>query len=141
MHADDPEARPAFEKNTFQHAKILAAVVNAGKDCYCEKPMAETLEDAKLARAAVVGSKQVVQMGSQWVSEPVQRKIAPMDEIEDTSTVHSMVLQELTPGTTYYYQVYSSDQPLSVQRPFLRPFSSGGRLWDESPSFWTLSRI
>ena len=59
----------------FQHAKILAAVVNAGKDCYCEKPMAETLEDAKLARAAVAGSKQVVQMGSQWVSEPVQRKI------------------------------------------------------------------
>ena len=59
----------------FQHAKILAEVVKAGKDCYCEKPMAESVEDAKLAREAVLNSKQVVQMGSQWVSDPVQRKV------------------------------------------------------------------
>src|SRR5262245_39463153 len=45
-----------------QHAKILAEVMRAGKDCYCEKPMANTLEDAKLARDAVLGSKQVAQM-------------------------------------------------------------------------------
>ncbi len=59
----------------FQHAKILAEVVNAGKDCYCEKPMAENVEEAKLARDTVVSSKQVVQMGSQWVSDPIQIKI------------------------------------------------------------------
>jgi predicted dehydrogenase len=58
-----------------QHAKILAEVVKAGKDCYCEKPMAEDVSEAKLARDAVLGSKQVVQMGSQWVSDPVQLKI------------------------------------------------------------------
>ena len=46
----------------FQHAKILAEVVNAGKDCYCEKPMAESIEDAKMAREAVLNSKQIVQM-------------------------------------------------------------------------------
>src|ERR1700686_3456497 len=34
----------------FQHARVLAEAVRAGKDCYCEKPMANTLEDAKLAR-------------------------------------------------------------------------------------------
>lgn len=59
----------------FQHAKILAEVVGAGKDCYCEKPMAENIDEAKLAREAVLKSRQVVQMGSQWVSEPVQRKV------------------------------------------------------------------
>lgn len=59
----------------FQHAKILAEVVNAGKDCYCEKPMAENVAEAKLARDAVLNSKQVVQMGSQWVSEPMHIKI------------------------------------------------------------------
>lgn len=59
----------------FQHAKILAEVVKAGKDCYCEKPMATSLDDAKLAREAVLGSKQVVQMGSQWVSDPIQKKV------------------------------------------------------------------
>lgn len=59
----------------FQHAKILAEVVRAGKDCYCEKPMAIDVEDAKLARSSVLESKQVVQMGSQWVSDPIQKKV------------------------------------------------------------------
>ena len=59
----------------FQHAKILAEVVRAGKDCYCEKPMAIDVEDAKFARNSVLESKQVVQMGSQWVSDPMQKKI------------------------------------------------------------------
>ena len=58
-----------------QHAKVLVEVVNAGKDCYCEKPMAQDIEEAKLARDTVKQSSQVVQMGSQWVSEPIHRKI------------------------------------------------------------------
>ena len=59
----------------FQHAKLLAEVVQAGKDCYCEKPMAESVEEAKMARQAVLSSKQVVQIGSQWLSDPVQVQI------------------------------------------------------------------
>jgi len=58
-----------------QHALLLRDVVAAGKDCYCEKPMAESVEEAKLARDAVLGSRQVVQMGSQWLSDPVQQKV------------------------------------------------------------------
>src|ERR671937_1402157 len=58
-----------------QHARILAEVVRAGKDCYCEKPMANTLADAKLARDTVLASKQVVQMGSQWLSCPYQQRV------------------------------------------------------------------
>jgi predicted dehydrogenase len=37
--------------------------------------MANTLEDAKLARGAVLASKQVVQMGSQWLSCPYQQQV------------------------------------------------------------------
>jgi predicted dehydrogenase len=59
----------------FQHAKLLAEVVKAGKDCYCEKPLSTDVADAKLARAAVLESKQVAQMGSQWVSDPIQKKV------------------------------------------------------------------
>ncbi|MEO6188924.1 MAG: Gfo/Idh/MocA family oxidoreductase, partial [Ginsengibacter sp.] len=59
----------------FQHAKILSEVVKAGKDCYCEKPMAESVEEAKSARQDVLSSSQVVQMGSQWLSDPTQIKI------------------------------------------------------------------
>ena len=33
----------------FQHSLILKHVVEAGKDCYCEKPMASHLENAKAA--------------------------------------------------------------------------------------------
>jgi predicted dehydrogenase len=62
----------------FQHARILAEVVRAGKDCYCEKPMANTLEDAKLARDTVVKSDRVVQMGSQWLSDPYQHRVREM---------------------------------------------------------------
>lgn len=58
-----------------QHARLLAEVVQAGKDCYCEKPMANTLDDARLAREAVRSSKQVVQMGSQWLSDPYQHRV------------------------------------------------------------------
>ena len=61
-----------------QHARLLAEVVRAGKDCYCEKPMANTLEDAKLAREAVRAGKQVVQMGSQWLSCPYQQQVRDM---------------------------------------------------------------
>lgn len=59
----------------FQHAKLLAEVVKAGKDCYCEKPMANDVSDAKLARETVLSSKQIVQMGSQWLSDPIQQKV------------------------------------------------------------------
>ena len=59
----------------FQHAKILAEVVKAGKDCYVEKPMAIDVYEAKLARSTVLASTQVVQCGSQWVSDPMQIKI------------------------------------------------------------------
>lgn len=61
-----------------QHARLLAEVVRAGKDCYCEKPMANTLADAKLARDTVKAGKQVVQMGSQWLSDPYQHLVRDM---------------------------------------------------------------
>ena len=53
-----------------QHAKLCTEVVRAGKDCYVEKPFANVLSEAKEARAAVRDSKQVVQMGTQFRSQP-----------------------------------------------------------------------
>ena len=38
----------------FQHATHLKTVVEAGKDAYCEKPMANDLAEAKAARDAVL---------------------------------------------------------------------------------------
>jgi predicted dehydrogenase len=56
----------------FQHATHLKQVVEAGKDCYCEKPMANDLAEAKAARDAVAKSNRIVQIGTQHRSEPYQ---------------------------------------------------------------------
>lgn len=58
-----------------QHAKLMVEIVKAGKDCYLEKPMAQNVEEAKLARDTALNSNQVVQMGSQWLSDPIHQKI------------------------------------------------------------------
>lgn len=49
----------------FQHAVHGIEAVKAGVDSYIEKPMAESMEDAKALLAAVKGSLRVVQIGSQ----------------------------------------------------------------------------
>lgn len=54
------------------HAPLLEAAVKAGKDAYCEKPMANVLEEARAARDAVRASGRIVQMGTQHHSEPYQ---------------------------------------------------------------------
>lgn len=54
----------------FQHARLCADVVRAGKDCYVEKPFANVLSEAIETRDLVKGSKQIVQMGTQHRSQP-----------------------------------------------------------------------
>ena len=78
MLADSELDAVMIATGDHQHARILAEVVRAGKDCYCEKPMANTLDDAKLARQAVARSGRVVQMGSQWLSDPYQQRVREM---------------------------------------------------------------
>jgi predicted dehydrogenase len=53
-----------------QHAKLLIEVVQAGKDCYVEKPFANVLAEAKAARDTTKKSRQVVQVGTQHRSQP-----------------------------------------------------------------------
>src|SRR5579859_379069 len=54
----------------FQHAKLCIDVVNAGKDCYVEKPFANVLSEAKQARDVVKASSQIVQVGTQHRGQP-----------------------------------------------------------------------
>ena len=54
----------------FQHARLCAEVVRAGKDCYVEKPFANVLSEAIETRDLVKQSKQIVQMGTQHRSQP-----------------------------------------------------------------------
>jgi predicted dehydrogenase len=54
----------------FQHALLLAEAVEAGCDVYCEKPFAETMDDAILALKAAHKAGKVIQIGSQRRSGP-----------------------------------------------------------------------
>ena len=49
----------------FQHALHLVEAVEAGCDVYCEKPLAETMADARLALKTANDSKSIIQIGSQ----------------------------------------------------------------------------
>jgi len=53
----------------FQHALILVDVIKAGKDAYCEKPMANVLSEAKLALETWEKSDRIVQIGTQRRSD------------------------------------------------------------------------
>ena len=54
----------------FQHAYHLSEAVKAGCDVYCEKPFAETMEDARTALAIAKECGKVIQIGSQRRSAP-----------------------------------------------------------------------
>ena len=54
------------------HSPILKAVLDAGKDAYCEKPMGNVLSEVKAARDAARQRKAIVQIGTQHRSEPYQ---------------------------------------------------------------------
>jgi predicted dehydrogenase len=54
----------------FQHALMGVEAVRAGRDAYIEKPMAETMEDARALLKAVEDTKKIVQIGSQRRSAP-----------------------------------------------------------------------
>ncbi|HUG82384.1 MAG TPA: Gfo/Idh/MocA family oxidoreductase [Bryobacterales bacterium] len=59
-----------------QHAKMLKAAVEAGKDVYCEKPMGNVLSELNAAYEAVKRTGRIVQIGTQRRSYPQYRTAA-----------------------------------------------------------------
>jgi predicted dehydrogenase len=55
------------------HSPILKVAVEAGKDCYVEKPMGNVLTEAQAARDSTVKNNRIVQVGTQHRSEPYPR--------------------------------------------------------------------
>jgi hypothetical protein len=59
----------------FQHAEQGVEALRAGRDAYIEKPLANTMEDARAIRAAAKGTDRVVAIGTQRRSSPVYQRI------------------------------------------------------------------
>jgi len=61
---------------THLHRDIAQAALEAGKNVYCEAPMASTVEDAKaIAQAARAASDQIFQVGQLYRSNPQHRSV------------------------------------------------------------------
>lgn len=71
-----------------QHASHLISALQAGKDAYCEKPMANDLASAKTVRDAFRKTNRIVQIGTQHRSEPYQ--------IETKKVIDSGALGEIS---------------------------------------------
>lgn len=56
------------------HARMAIDAMEAGKDIYLEKPMTRYVNEAKAVYQTALRTKQVVQVGSQWTSEPKWRQ-------------------------------------------------------------------
>ncbi len=61
---------------THLHRDIAIAALDAGKNVYCEAPMASTIEDAKaMALAARAAENQIFQVGQVYRSNPQHRSV------------------------------------------------------------------
>jgi predicted dehydrogenase len=93
----------------FQHARHGAEAVNAGRDAYVEKPIAHTMEDARLIRDAVKKSGKIVQVGTQRRSTPSYQKAA---EYIKSGKFGDIVMVEMT---------WNVNQPGRWRRPDVVP--------------------
>jgi predicted dehydrogenase len=91
----------------FQHATHAIEAVQAGKDAYVEKPFAETMEDARMAKDAILKSGKIVQIGSQRRS--ASNYIAAYDYIK-SGKFGPIVMVEMT---------WNVNQPDRWRRPDL----------------------
>lgn len=57
-----------------QHRQVVEDACSAGKDVYCEKPMAHTIDDGFAMMAAAQKNKRILQVGSQRVSSILYAK-------------------------------------------------------------------
>ncbi|MFA0767832.1 MAG: hypothetical protein OXFUSZZB_001160 [Candidatus Fervidibacter sp.] len=60
------------------HAKMAIDAMNAGKAVYLEKPMTRYLDEAKAVYETAMRTKAVIQIGSQWTSEPRWRQVGEL---------------------------------------------------------------
>src|SRR5437764_1296241 len=91
----------------FQHAPHGVEAVRAGRDAYVEKPMANTMEDAKAIRKAVEETKKIVQIGSQRRSG---RNYIRANEFINSGKFGDIVMVEMT---------WNVNQPGRWRRPQL----------------------
>lgn len=93
----------------FQHALHGVEAVRAGRDAYVEKPLANTMSDARAIRKAVKETGKIVQIGTQRRSTPVYQQAF---EYIKSGKFGDIVMVEMT---------WNVNQPGRWRRPSLVP--------------------
>jgi predicted dehydrogenase len=91
----------------FQHALHAVEAVRAGRDAYVEKPLANTMADARAVRAAVKETGRIVQIGTQRRSSP---KYQRAHDLLNSGKFGDVVMAEMT---------WNVNQPGRWRRPAL----------------------
>jgi predicted dehydrogenase len=91
----------------FQHALHGVEAVRAGRDAYVEKPLANTMADARAIRGAVKETGRIVQIGTQRRSSP---KYQQAYELLNSGKFGEIVMAEMT---------WNVNQPGRWRRPKL----------------------
>ncbi len=84
------------------HARMAIDAMRAGKDVYLEKPMSRTIPEARAIAEAARDTGRILQVGSQWVSDPAY------------SRAREMVRDGLTGPVVMAQSSYSSNHPDGV---------------------------
>ncbi len=135
------------------HAKMSIDAAQAGKHVYCEKPMTKTIAEAHKVLDEVQRANAVMQVGVQWMADPLIKTVNEMIRRGDIGHVaqaqtsyyrNSQVGQwryyplrrEMTPQTIDWdmwlgtrFSVFDG-QPLATQRPFDRA------VWAQWRCYW-----
>lgn len=118
------------------HARMAIDAMRAGKDVYLEKPMSRTIPEARAIAATARETGRVLQVGSQWVSDPAYARARQMIRDGWTGPVvmaqssyssnhiagvwQYYVDEEASPGTVDWERFLGDapEQPFSAERFF-----------------------
>ncbi len=118
------------------HARMAIDAMRAGKDVYLEKPMSRTIPEARAIAATARETGRVLQVGSQWVSDPAYARARQMIRDGWTGPVvmaqssyssnhiagvwQYYVDEEANPGTVDWERFLGDapEQPFSAERFF-----------------------
>ena len=100
----------------FTHKQVTLDALAAGKDVYCEKPMAHSIADGEAMVHAVQSGKNYVQVGSQRVSSALfgqAKKLFDQGAIGDLLQVE-LQLGRNSPGGAWVYPILPDLSPATL---------------------------
>lgn len=115
------------------HCPIAVAAAAAGKDVYCEKPLAMTAQEAREAVRVVEDAKVVTTVGFNYICNPIQVYVKEL--------IESKELGEVVNFRGFYDQDYYNDPDQKHEWRMYKSASASGALGDLASHTISLSQF